>query len=529
MVELPADGEGLSWIARHDPTMLQLIPGLQPISIAAAAAGDQQALAYLRFAAQHHAVYPGGSALNDLDRILVKVEEAAHAGDDYKARSARQDDAQLANLIKARDDHTLSLITQAIREGELAALIWMRAICVQMRSMFLMGLTLQAARAGQLAILKHLRSQSEYWDEDTTAEALPHLDCLKWLLAADAPGAPCPHSAGILCDIARHHGLPAVQWFCEHCEHVETELCDTGILETAVELADRPMVEWLRARDVPAPWDAWVCAAAVHRGDISMLGWLRSLNPPCPWDESVTAAAASRDVKTLQWLRAQEPPCPWGPSTCAAAAKSGKLEVLMWLRDGHPPCPWDAMCAEAACSQPDVKILQWLLQQQGHWEPRTQSICVSNAAKMGHLAMLEWLSSIGALLPGDLYAAAAQAGHMHILRFLQSRKVALPANPGKIYVFPHKQLALQMFLSDIGILHESNMRKVRQARRACCMFHGLVRWCRRAVSDPSRKAHLAFDSLVKDRSGQMLLLQLSQLPPELINKIGVAAELQYEV
>ena len=39
MVDLPPAGEGLSWIATQDLTCLLLIPDLQPISIAAAAAG----------------------------------------------------------------------------------------------------------------------------------------------------------------------------------------------------------------------------------------------------------------------------------------------------------------------------------------------------------------------------------------------------------------------------------------------------------------------------------------------------------
>ncbi len=549
MVDLPVDAKGLSWIVSKDPTRLQLIPGLQPISIAAAAAGDQQALAYLRFAAQHHAAFPDGSARNDLDRVLVKVATAAqdddditvdldrvvvevliaaHDGDDCAVRTARIiEGAPFADLIQARQDHTMSLLTQAVREGELAAVMWMRAICMLTEGTHRRGLAAEAAKAGQLGILKYLRSQSrpEYWDEDTATAALPHLDCLKWMLTTDAPGGCCPYPDGILSDLARHHGLPAVQWLCDQHELL---VCYESILDTAVELADRPMVEWLRARDHPPDWQASLCMAAARRGDISMLGWLRSQDPPCPWDESVTEAAARWFPETLQWLRAQEPPCPWGPSTCAAAAESGKLEVLMWLRDHHPPCPWNWTCARAACSQPDVKIPQWILQQQGRWEPGTQSRCASKAAEEGHLAVLAWLSSIGIPLTGDLYVAAARAGHIHILRFLQTRKVALPEHPPIKFHACSSNLPLRMCMADIGILHESYLHDVRQARRACRMFHGLVRWCRRAVSDPSRKAHLAFDSLAKDRSGQMLLLQLSQLPPDLVTKIAVAAELQYD-
>lgn len=68
MLELPEDGEGLGWIARHSLSRLLLIPGLLPASITAAAAGDQEALAHLRAQAEQFAAM--GSSSNDpLDRV----------------------------------------------------------------------------------------------------------------------------------------------------------------------------------------------------------------------------------------------------------------------------------------------------------------------------------------------------------------------------------------------------------------------------------------------------------------------------
>ena len=49
------------------------------------------------------------------------------------------------------------------------------------------------------------------------------------------------------------------------------------------------------------------------------------------------------------------------------------------------------------------------------------------------------------------------------------------------------------------------------------------------MSDPSRAAWSAFDELVEDSSGQMLLFQLTLLPAELINKIAVAADIQHDI
>ena len=76
MVDLPADIEGLSWIVSNDPTQLLLIPGLQPASIAAAAAGDHQALAYVRFTAQNFAAYAGTRILSPLEEACLAVSKA---------------------------------------------------------------------------------------------------------------------------------------------------------------------------------------------------------------------------------------------------------------------------------------------------------------------------------------------------------------------------------------------------------------------------------------------------------------------
>ncbi len=232
----------------------------------------------------------------------------------------------------------------------------------------------------------------------------------------------------------------------------------------------------------------------------------------------------------MQWLRAQAPPCPWGPGTCATAAKSGNLEILIWLRDQDPPCPWDATCAEGAATQPGVELMQWLSDNQGLSEPSTMLQCAHVATVHGRLAVLEWLSCYGVPLTGSLYAVAAQHNHSHILRFLHGRKVGMPEVAQHPMSYHSTKMPLHMFLMDIGMpLNEEQRQHVNQARRACCLFHGVIRWFRRALSDPSRKAHLAFDSMAKDRSGQLLLLRLSQLPPELISKIAVAAELQHDI
>ena len=76
MAEVPADGEGLSWIVDWDSTKLLLIPGLQPACIAAAAAGDSKALDRVRFAAQRHTAESGACTLNPLDKACLAASKA---------------------------------------------------------------------------------------------------------------------------------------------------------------------------------------------------------------------------------------------------------------------------------------------------------------------------------------------------------------------------------------------------------------------------------------------------------------------
>ena len=527
MADLPAEGEGLSWIVDQDPTKLLLIPGLQPASIAAAAAGDHKALAHLRSTAQHHAADPGVCLVNALDRAChVAATLRGNRAWRYFVIRLEKTDPHVAHVLKARENDTVDRLRKAARTGELAALKWLRAICPQTWRIQHANVLSHAAEAGQLHILRYLHRTPDHgeWYALLTAAA-EHLDCMKWLLSPDAPGREASVLGHTLADVAQFHGLPALEWF-----HANGALPQDAWISPlpvqAAHMGDQPMLEWLRAQSLPVEWSTYVCGAAARRGDISMLRWLRSQDPPCPWDSHVTAAAASRgDLITMQWLRDQDPPCPWDPSACAAAAKHGNLEVLIWLRAQYPPCPWDGTCLEAATCQPNAEILEWLDRNGCSHVPN--SFDLHRVANCGHLAELEWLSDHGWALTGRLYNEAAYLNRAHIVKFLHEKKVPLPTMEP---IFPCTWPPILMLLADIGMaLSEVNLEKATRARRAHCTFHGLLRWFKRAVSDPSRGAHLAFDSLAEDRSGQMLLYRLSLLPSELISRIAVAAEIQHDL
>ena len=155
MTDLPDGTEGLSWIVSRDPTQLLLIPGLQPASIAAAAAGDQQALAYLRFTAQQFAEYAGLHILSPLDRACLSASEV---GDEqcqaYFLEDLQEKDLQLASIFEARLKHTNNQLECAARSGKLSALKWMKAICHFLfpSESIILRITAEAGSTGRLEI-----------------------------------------------------------------------------------------------------------------------------------------------------------------------------------------------------------------------------------------------------------------------------------------------------------------------------------------------------------------------------------------
>ncbi len=562
MNRLPDGDEGLSWIIDRDPTKLLLIPDLQPASLIAAAAGDRKALAFVHFTAQiHSAATYGECRTNLLDEACLAATELKTM-DEYRAflQELKQKDPQLASVFDARWDHTMKLMEEAAAAGEVSAMKWIRGVCARSWIGDCTAIMITAAENGHVEVMRYLRSGPDPapWYEHMTRAAAPHLECFKWMLSADAPGGPCPCHPGILPNIASLHGLPALQWLRENCQ-LPPGIWNRSLLHHAVSIGDLAILQWLRAQTTPVPWDILITKTVAERGDIGMMRWMRAQNPPAEWGKEVTRAAAGKsDTGMLKWLRAQDPPCPWGEDTCKRAVEGGLVDTLSWLRAQNPPCPFGEECFEAAADDSDLKILEWLLEAGCPFGSKTaqhvcllgdlpllkrfhsagcslDSKCLYRAANLGNLQMVEWLCDQGCQLTAELYQAVAHRDDMagsRVLRFLHERRVPLSDASMEDGPSVYKALPVPMLLAmvDIGIeVPRKCTRKVQRARKAHCTFHGLIQWCQKATSNPSLGAAHAFDILADDCSGRLLLTRLCLLPPELINKIAIAAELQYDI
>ncbi len=103
------------------------------------------------------------------------------------------------------------------------------------------------------------------------------------------------------------------------------------------------------------PSGADLCAVAAGAGRREVL--LRLREHGRAWTASTFASAAGRcDVDLLQWLRARAPPCPWDSSAMVAVAQAGAggaKACLEWLLSSG--CPWDAAAFSAVQRCPELR------------------------------------------------------------------------------------------------------------------------------------------------------------------------------
>ncbi len=466
-----------------------------------------------------------------------------------------KDFLKLKTAIEARRAATSDLLDDAAREGNLAALQWLRALC-QTHDLE-HNLLEAAADAGELDILKYLtntREPEDYWGSKATVAAIPHDECFKWLILESKRGDAKLH-ADILPALISAEDIETLDWLKESGRGCLWNSFDENVMKAVVKSADlqmlqwfRPMItfalfdkctqlvakrgdiammKWLAADDTPSHWGWQTLACAVASGSLPLVQFLRSER--CSWGPEVCRhAATSRRREILEWLRGQNPPCPWDTKCAQQAAKFGDLDLIQWIRTQDPPAPWDEACTDAAAENGQLEILKYACSQDPPC-PLSRNVMRVAINGTGDLQVLDWLHERGCTLQGSLYwDALTKPEPAKKVRWLHQHNNPLPGQWEAVSISGN--VPILMFFGDIGVhLWYEDTASLETARRTFCTFHGLLRWCLRAVADPSRNAARAFDYLAPNSDGQVLLTRLALLPSELITKIALMARLQHDL
>jgi len=134
-------------------------------------------------------------------------------------------------------------------------------------------------------------------------------------------------------------------------------------------------------------------------------------------------AAAGASLETLKWMREKKKSSRWNAGVCHEAAKYGHLEVLQWLaRENRLPV--NEMTSRCAAEGGHLELLQWLRKYGCPWDQWT----CEGAAKGGHLKVLRWARANGC--PWNHWAAnfAAMEGHVEVLAWLDEQQAPADLN-----------------------------------------------------------------------------------------------------
>ncbi|GMH93436.1 hypothetical protein TrST_g7471 [Triparma strigata] len=115
------------------------------------------------------------------------------------------------------------------------------------------------------------------------------------------------------------------------------------------------------------------------------------------------------NIELLRWLR-EEKEVPWDGQACYEAAKEGHLEVLQWARENG--APWDDQTCAFAAQGGHLRVLQWAVE---HGCP-TNGYVTLFAAHRGHLDVLRWALAHGCACHPRAAQDAVRNGHLEAAR-----------------------------------------------------------------------------------------------------------------
>ncbi|WZN59355.1 ankyrin repeat protein [Chloropicon roscoffensis] len=177
-------------------------------------------------------------------------------------------------------------------------------------------------------------------------------------------------------------------------------------------------------------YDFVLCRSAAGGGDLATIKWLRSKGKH--FDQFCVADAAGRGhleaIKEMRRSKArgtdESARARWGEDAVEQAAKGGHLEVVQWLRQNG--CPWNSTTCYLAAKGGHLDVLKWLRDQDPPC-PWNEETC-TYAAEGGHLEVLKFLRAQNPPCPWDEETCrwAARNGHLDVLKWARSQDPPCP-------------------------------------------------------------------------------------------------------
>ncbi|GLC39373.1 hypothetical protein PLESTB_000323200 [Pleodorina starrii] len=271
-----------------------------------------------------------------------------------------------------------------------------------------------AAAAGQLGMCKVLGARGCPWGDSLSAAAKAgHRHVCEWLLASG-----CPFHWNVVCSAARGGREDLLQWLLtELQDRPNVSVCDS-LLRAAAESLSLAALQRL--------WQQLM--AGRHGSELQQQ--LEQLDEE-DRDLIMVAAAGSTTPDwqaKVEWLEGLGYPRTARACEFAVRAGDGDAVVarLQWLRGrGYP---LEAEVADAAVFFGNLAALRFLVEQAGV-RPTGDESDVTEAARQGHLAVLQYLHASGLPVHARLVAGdAARAGHLPLVAWAVESLGVAPAD-----------------------------------------------------------------------------------------------------
>lgn len=247
-----------------------------------------------------------------------------------------------------------------------------------------------------------------------------HINLLKWAIMAGYPQIDPEYildsSSNPLMDSAAKSGsIPMIKYVrgLGH-EWTEKTFC------SAVKSGNTCTLEWMHRKNCPIYPTA--CTVAVQHFRLDILKWLVLSARIHPYEHIGDIAAIRGQIDTLAWLHATLN-VPLNNSMCDYAAYGGRLKTLKWLRKNG--ATFSSSVFTNGVRSGKLKVVKWLYKIGCNYSNND----IMTAAKINSMEMLEWMYEHGFTCENNIvHCYAARNGNLHMIKWLCSKGIQLPAN-----------------------------------------------------------------------------------------------------